>query len=468
MKCRIPDVPVSTPTHPGTLHARLLAENPAAVRTVVTKAAMSHTSRLLERIAQADGPDAVVATGFQHERHWCPESTRYDEMAAEAIALWIPEGGVVAPERPGASVVALPEDHPFALEWFVVGLGPTVSFVLCGLDLRRVAGRGPIQPGRTFDVLLSTDPKLAHQALTLIEGDPALEIPARAREAVRTRTADPGWVARSARRDGLTDHVLGAMMLQTDELVRRRQRMADRHDRELLEVRDRERRRMVEAVHDGSLQHLIAAAHDLEEIDAEGQHREDLRLARETLREGVARLRHEMFDTYVSTAPNDLRAQLLALGEHHGPRGGFAVTLSLDPGAEGLLDDAVVACVRELLSNAAKHARATSVEVAVRRSDDPPGVAIEVRDDGVGIPEGVVAAAPRTGHLGLALARSRVTEAGGTWSLTSPGEGGTVLRATLPVGRGEPVRPAGPVGSVGPAGPTAGSGPAEPAEAPAN
>jgi signal transduction histidine kinase len=77
---------------------------------------------------------------------------------------------------------------------------------------------------------------------------------------------------------------------------------------------------------------------------------------------------------------------------------------------------------------------------------------VEVRDDGVGIVPEALEAAARTGHVGLALARSRVLEAGGTWSLAPGEDGGTIVRASLPV---PPVAPSAPARGAEPAGASA-------------
>ena len=79
--------------------------------------------------------------------------------------------------------------------------------------------------------------------------------------------------------------------------------------------------------------------------------------------------------------------------------------------------------VSELLTNAAKHAAATAVTVAVRTGDG--AVVVEVHDDGVGgaDPAG-------SGLVGLA---DRVAAVGGRFAVSSPPGAGTAARATLPL-----------------------------------
>ena len=79
--------------------------------------------------------------------------------------------------------------------------------------------------------------------------------------------------------------------------------------------------------------------------------------------------------------------------------------------------------VAEALTNAARHADARSVEVAVVHAGERLGV--EVRDDGRG------GADPAAGS-GLRGLADRVAALGGRLSLTSPPGGGTVLTVEIP------------------------------------
>src|SRR3954469_17584395 len=89
------------------------------------------------------------------------------------------------------------------------------------------------------------------------------------------------------------------------------------------------------------------------------------------------------------------------------------------------LETGVYRVVQEALTNRGQHAQASTVAVTVHVADDRLG--IRVADDGVGI-------APKTpaGGFGLIGMRERVALAGGELEVT-PGEPGTVVRATLPL-----------------------------------
>jgi two-component system, NarL family, sensor kinase len=87
--------------------------------------------------------------------------------------------------------------------------------------------------------------------------------------------------------------------------------------------------------------------------------------------------------------------------------------------------------VRELLTNAAKHAGATRVRVSVRRAAD--AILLEVADDGAGIAEGRLPDALREGHIGLASSIQRVEAVGGSLTLSRAPGGGTTAAVTLPI-----------------------------------
>jgi signal transduction histidine kinase len=94
--------------------------------------------------------------------------------------------------------------------------------------------------------------------------------------------------------------------------------------------------------------------------------------------------------------------------------------------------------VSEALTNAAKHARASTVTVTVETADDI--LCVSVRDDGVG-------GADYTRGTGLVGLRDRVEALSGRIFLDSPpGAGTTTLRAELPLAEpnGVTVHQAGP------------------------
>jgi len=126
-------------------------------------------------------------------------------------------------------------------------------------------------------------------------------------------------------------------------------------------------------------------------------------------------------------SPAGLRARIVAVADQMTSLLGFAPTLQLD----GPLDSEVPAevaehllgALREALSNAARHADATSVEVRVRAQGE---LSLTVSDNGVGI-------SPGTRRSGLANLEQRASECGGSMKLEPAPGGGTQLHWQVPL-----------------------------------
>jgi len=106
-----------------------------------------------------------------------------------------------------------------------------------------------------------------------------------------------------------------------------------------------------------------------------------------------------------------------------------ALTVTLDAPGDGLADlpaAVEVACYRivtEALTNVTRHAHASHCSVRIRFDGD---LDVDVRDDGVGLPEGW-----RAG-VGIASMRERVTELGGELVIEPSLPHGTRIIARLP------------------------------------
>jgi signal transduction histidine kinase len=119
-----------------------------------------------------------------------------------------------------------------------------------------------------------------------------------------------------------------------------------------------------------------------------------------------------------------LRRALDALAER------LTIPVDIDAGSEPLpehVEATAYYIVSEALTNVAKHAAATRVQVSVRREGGV--LRCEVADDG----RGGADTTSGTGILGL---RDRAEAAGGTLSLVSPPGRGTVVVAVLPLADG--------------------------------
>ena len=83
--------------------------------------------------------------------------------------------------------------------------------------------------------------------------------------------------------------------------------------------------------------------------------------------------------------------------------------------------------VQEALGNAAKHAAAKRITVALTRSESV--VTLTVSDDGVGFDASRLASG---GGLGLVMMRERASQLNGTFDFESAPKRGTTIRVVIP------------------------------------
>jgi signal transduction histidine kinase len=122
-----------------------------------------------------------------------------------------------------------------------------------------------------------------------------------------------------------------------------------------------------------------------------------------------------------------LRARVLAIADEMTAMLGFPPALQLD----GMLDEVVpddvaehlLGALREALSNVARHAGATKVEVTVRADDD---VSLVVADNGSGLKN-------VTRRSGLGNLEDRAVQLGGTMHVESASGAGTTLQWRVPL-----------------------------------
>ncbi|MER7756794.1 GAF domain-containing protein [Kitasatospora sp. NPDC097643] len=195
----------------------------------------------------------------------------------------------------------------------------------------------------------------------------------------------------------------------------------------------RERDRIARDLHDLAIQRLFATGMTLQGATRFIEHPEatdrvlraidDLDETARTIRATIFGLR--LRDTGPAAA--GLRTRLVEVVERASRALGFSPALRMS----GLLDvtvpadiaDAAVAVLEEALSNAARHAKARSVEASVTAGSN---LELTVTDDGVGLPEG----GRRSGLVNLA---DRATALGGTFTARARPEGGTELHWRVPL-----------------------------------
>jgi two-component system NarL family sensor kinase len=199
-----------------------------------------------------------------------------------------------------------------------------------------------------------------------------------------------------------------------------------------LDAEARERRRLAEELHDHAIQNLLLARQEIPDI-ARGVPGAEQR-ARDALDATSRQLRQEVFSMHpLGLESAGLGAVLQDLADDAARRGGFTVTVTVEPQAQrGGPQDLIASAARELLINAARHARAT--HVAVRVTTTGEAMELEVQDDGVGIAPGRLEEAVGRGHIGVAAMIERIRAVDGRVEVHSTPGDGTTVQIAVPLG----------------------------------
>jgi signal transduction histidine kinase len=218
---------------------------------------------------------------------------------------------------------------------------------------------------------------------------------------------------------------LTALRLVSDERAAEVSRLSLDRDRlltEVLQAEQRERGRLAGSLHDGPMQRLMAMRQDAGPDAA----------YRRELDETIAETRAIISAFHPETVRElgfeaSLRAAIAPFPAARSVR--LTVQTTVDDRA--LAASLLLPIAQELVVNAVKHADPTEVAVVVREEGD--SVALEVDDDGVGIDTEHADRAVRAGHVGLAMVRRRVEDAGGRLDIATRPDGGTQSRVVMPV-----------------------------------
>ena len=210
-------------------------------------------------------------------------------------------------------------------------------------------------------------------------------------------------------------------------------RQGEEHLQRALDASTSERRRIARDLHDGVVQNLAGVAFSLSaaaDQPGAGAVAVELREGALVARQAAQDLRSLIVDI----APPNLEGARLesALADLLAPleKAGVSTDLSAD-GLELLTADEAAVLYRsaqEALRNVASHSGAT--EVAVRAAASAEEARVEVRDNGKGFTADEVMEQQRRGHVGLAMLRSLVDDAGGTLTVRSEG-GGSIIVVSL-------------------------------------
>lgn len=202
--------------------------------------------------------------------------------------------------------------------------------------------------------------------------------------------------------------------------------------RDLALVADRER--IAADLHDRVIQRLFATGLGLEAVIrmVDDDARARIETAVSDLDATIREIRSAIFALQPPrTTGRSLRAEILSLTAEAAATLGFDPRLQLDgPVDTAVSDDLaehVLAALREALSNVARHAQASAVEVTLAASDGV--VDLRVVDNGIGI------APVSSDGRGLVNLRRRAEAVGGEFSVTArAGDSGTELCWRVPLG----------------------------------
>ena len=241
----------------------------------------------------------------------------------------------------------------------------------------------------------------------------------------------------------LPDHSQRTVQMVVNDVTARQREAAElersrRALRELsasvVEAREEERRRIARELHDELGQRLTALKIDLANLAVQdGLAADDAR---------VTAMQAMLDDTLASVRriASDLRPLMLDdlglnaaiewLARDAAQRTGVAMHTRLpveEPAADRRVATALYRTVQEALTNVARHARARSVQIELRRHGRH--LVLDVSDDGIGLDD---AALQRAGSFGLLGLRERALGLGGQLRIGRRRSGGTRLTMRLP------------------------------------
>jgi signal transduction histidine kinase len=202
----------------------------------------------------------------------------------------------------------------------------------------------------------------------------------------------------------------------------------------LVKSREEERRRLRRDLHDqlgpqlASLKLNLDIAHTLVSRDPSAAEALLLDL-RSKSQSAIADIRRLVYDLRPPTLDElGLVGALQEYGRQIESKDGISIQWELPEALASLPAAVEVAAYRialESLANIVRHSHATNCRVAIRRVEQV--LQVEVRDDGLGLPENVQPG------VGLNSMRERAAELGGTCTIEALPRRGTLVRACLPL-----------------------------------
>ncbi|HEY0335362.1 MAG TPA: two-component regulator propeller domain-containing protein [Stenotrophomonas sp.] len=207
--------------------------------------------------------------------------------------------------------------------------------------------------------------------------------------------------------------------------------------RSRLEERIAERERIARELHDTLLQGVqglilrFQAAAD--RLGAEGKSKHQLEAALAVAEHVVVDARNRVSDLRGGETTDDLCAtieKLVAETPFDHPLPVRVVVEGRPRPLHPLVAAEIARIVREALLNIAYHAQASWAEIAI--GFEAHYLAIRIRDNGVGIPDDVLAHGEKAGHFGMLGMRERAERIGGVLTISSGADGGSDVTLAMP------------------------------------
>jgi signal transduction histidine kinase len=215
----------------------------------------------------------------------------------------------------------------------------------------------------------------------------------------------------------------------TEEMTER-----ERVERELLEISEREQRRIGHDLHDSLGQHLTGAALAAQVLEEKLRTRglpeaADASKVVELIEQGIALSRKlakglhpiEMEADSLMQALEDLASTSSEL---------FKISCRFDCDSPVLIRDTVASghlyrIAQEAVTNAVKHGKARFVSIQLETLDD--GIALRVKDNGTGLPDPL----PANAGMGLRIMAHRASMIGGEFQAKRGGSAGTMISCVV-------------------------------------
>jgi signal transduction histidine kinase len=207
----------------------------------------------------------------------------------------------------------------------------------------------------------------------------------------------------------------------------------------LMTEREDERKHLARELHDGIIQDLLSFNYQLDELESaepDVTRRAELEALRHNIRQAVVSLRQLCSDLRPPTIDSHgLRAAIRSYANEWAEANEIAVELDLDENIGRLteaMELSVFRVVQEGLTNVRRHARASRVQVTIKRTETER-LLVRLQDNGRGLARPIdLASLSASRNFGLVGISERAALLGGTMRITSQPDTGTTLEIEIP------------------------------------